>query len=72
MKQMTIPDAARNRAGQSSPHRATEGIGVRACGNRRVVSKQRWAWGGALFRPRLRQRLRHDRTQERRAQSFTT
>jgi hypothetical protein len=36
-------------------------IGVGACGNRSLVSKQRWA---ALFRPRLRQRPRRGRTQE--------
>jgi hypothetical protein len=37
---------------------------VSACGNRSVVSKQRWT---AIFRPRLRQRPRRGRTQGRRA-----
>ena len=57
-------DAAGDRAGDLRRDCVKEGIGVGACGNRSVVSKQRWT---VLFRPRLRQRPRRGRTQGRRA-----
>ena len=57
-------DAAGDGAGDLCCNCVKEGIGVGACGNRSVVSKQRWT---ALFRPRLRQRPRRSGTQGRRA-----